>query len=615
MEKVTKCYSIVFFALAVANATIINVPDDQPTIQAGINTINDEDTVLVQPGTYAENINFIGKNIVVGSLFLTTQDTTYISQTIIDGDSIGTVVTFNGGEDTTSVLSGFTITNGFGTYGGGINCQTSSPTLSNLTIINNVADSYGGGINCYNSTPILRYLVVDSNKSNNSGGGINLNSSDAKLLSLTISRNYAINYAGGLDCYRSSPIITNVMISGNSSGNTGGGVAFSDSANAIMSNVSIISNTSESSGGGISMWKSAPVIEDVEISENVAEGGGGGVVLWSSSPTLINCIISGNTTDSEGGGISCGGDSLVIINSIIHGNSASSGAGIQAYQSYIEIHDSYFTNNFQEGGHGAGIYLKDSTTAIVSNTVISGNYAANGGGIHLYNNFSSSLFYNCTIVDNHTDVGGGGITVGQNSSPIFVNSIFWNDQETDVFTYNGGTVTIAYSDIQGGWTGEGNINLDPLFVDAATGDYHLTANSPCIDAGISFFVFEGDTLVDMSEDEYVGSAPDMGAFEYGASGGVDDDFSDVPEDFSLFQNYPNPFNPVTTISYELPKTGVVRLSIYNIKGQLVETLVNEQRSPGSYSATWYANDVSSGLYFYKLTTENQTITKKMLLLK
>ena len=85
--------------------------------------------------------------------------------------------------------------------------------------------------------------------------------------------------------------------------------------------------------------------------------------------------------------------------------------------------------------------------------------------------------------------------------------------------------------------------------------------------------------------------------------------------FTLTQNYPNPFNSITTISYQLPRTGVVRLSIYNIAGQLVETLVNEQKSPGSYSATWYANDVSSGLYFYKLTTENQTITKKILLLK
>ncbi len=65
------------------SATIINIPADQPTIQAGINVATDSDTILVQPGTYIENINFNGKNIIVASVFLTTQDTSYISQMII----------------------------------------------------------------------------------------------------------------------------------------------------------------------------------------------------------------------------------------------------------------------------------------------------------------------------------------------------------------------------------------------------------------------------------------------------------------------------------------------------------------------------------------------------
>ena len=592
-----------------------SVDNPYASIQWGIEMSLESDTVIVLPGAYVENINFIGKNIVVGSLFLTTQDTTYISQTIIDGDNIGTVVTFNGGEDTTSVLSGFTITNGLGTYGGGINCQNSSPTLSNLIITNNIADGYGGGINCYNSTPILRDLVVDSNTANNSGGGINLNRSSANLSLITISENYAINSAGGLDCYRSSPIITNVIIIGNNSGNNGGGVVFSHSADAIMSNVSVINNISESSGGGISMWKSSPLIEDVEISGNLAEGGGGGVVLWSSSPTLINCIISGNTTDSEGGGISCGGDSLVLINCVISGNSSGThgGSGIQAYNSYLEINNSHFINNFGEG-HGGGILLKDSTYAVVSNSVISGNSGYNGGGIHCQSNFSSSLFYNCTIVDNHTDVGGGGITVGQNSSPIFVNSIFWNDQETDVFPYNGGTVIIAYSDIQGGWEGEGNIDADPLFTAPTTADYTLQEGSPCIDAGTAFFVFESDTLVNLPDSSYNGNAPDMGAFEYG-SVSIVDIFASTPNEFRIFQNYPNPFNPVTTISYQVPELSFINLSIFNINGKLVSTLVNEKVQPGNYSVKWDAKDFSSGVYFYKLVAGKYSETGKAILLK
>ncbi len=80
--------------------------------------------MLVQPGTYVENsIDYNGKFITVASLFLTTQDTTYISSTIINGNNSGSVFRFESGEDSTSILTGFTITNGHALYGGGIFCN------------------------------------------------------------------------------------------------------------------------------------------------------------------------------------------------------------------------------------------------------------------------------------------------------------------------------------------------------------------------------------------------------------------------------------------------------------------------------------------------------------
>jgi hypothetical protein len=128
-------FSVFFFIVFVSflSSTIINIPEDYPTIQEGINASVDGDTVLVQPGTYYENINYNGKNITAASLFLTTQDTTYILQTVIDGDSVGTVVSFENGEDSTAILTGFTITNGFVSYygyGGGIYCDTESVQFS-----------------------------------------------------------------------------------------------------------------------------------------------------------------------------------------------------------------------------------------------------------------------------------------------------------------------------------------------------------------------------------------------------------------------------------------------------------------------------------------------------
>ena len=128
----------------------IRVPQDQPGIQAGINAATNGDTVLVADGTYYENINFKGKAITVASYFLMDGDTTHINNTIIDGSQpshadSGSVVYFVSGEDTSSVLCGFTITNGSGTMyvaysarvGGGIFCDNSGCTLLSNKIINN----------------------------------------------------------------------------------------------------------------------------------------------------------------------------------------------------------------------------------------------------------------------------------------------------------------------------------------------------------------------------------------------------------------------------------------------------------------------------------------------
>ena len=88
-----------------------------------------------------------------------------------------------------------------------------------------------------------------------------------------------------------------------------------------------------------------------------------------------------------------------------------------------------------------------------------------------------------------------------------------------------------------------------------------------------------------------------------------------PSKFALDQNYPDPFNPITTISYDIVDGGHVELSVYNLNGQLIETLVNTPMFPGYYSAIWNGDKVSSGLYICRLSVGNQTITQKMLLMK
>jgi parallel beta-helix repeat protein len=129
-------FSVSFFIVIISflSATIINVPGDQPTIQEGINVAVDGDTVLVHPSIYFENINFNGKNITVASLFLTTQDTIFISQTIIDGNQNENTVTFENQENHDSKLIGLSIINEFSNCYG-IKCHNASPIINNNYII------------------------------------------------------------------------------------------------------------------------------------------------------------------------------------------------------------------------------------------------------------------------------------------------------------------------------------------------------------------------------------------------------------------------------------------------------------------------------------------------
>jgi hypothetical protein len=234
-------YALILFCIGFTFATIINIPEQYETIQQGIDSSTNGDTVLVQPGTYIENINFNGHNITLSSLFLTTQDTSYISQTIIDGNQNGSVVTFENGENSTTVITGFTLSGGYATDwetgGGGITCQNNSnPSLLNLRIINNYS-YYGGGINCNNSNPSIIDVSITDNTAIVYGGGIYFGyDSNPFLSAVSISNNFAIDTGGGIYFDDdSNPFLSAVSISNNFAIDTGGGIYFDDDSNPVFS--------------------------------------------------------------------------------------------------------------------------------------------------------------------------------------------------------------------------------------------------------------------------------------------------------------------------------------------------------------------------------------------
>ena len=196
------------------------------TIQHGIAMAANGDTVLVHPGVYRENINFNGKNITVGSLFVTTGDEDYILQTVIDGNRNGHVVTFASGEAATAKLSGFTITNGYahgtshpGNSGGGVFCLNySSPTLTHLRVTFNEAVGEGGGLYFGHCSPTVQDVIVTNNLAGGGGGGIRYSDGSVSLENVVVTHNSARSDGAGIQFYHAEGTVKNALIADNSGG-------------------------------------------------------------------------------------------------------------------------------------------------------------------------------------------------------------------------------------------------------------------------------------------------------------------------------------------------------------------------------------------------------------
>lgn len=365
-----------------AGATVWHVHPDSAlsSIQAGIDSSSSADTVLVYPETYVENINFNGKDIVVGSLFLTTGDTSYISSTIIDGGWWGPVVTFENGEDSTALITGLLVRNGTAWQGGGIYCYSSSPSLANVAVSGNDASLRGGGISCYwNSNPDLTHVTISGNSAPE---------------------------GGGIYCYyNSGPSLTNVTISGNTA----------------------------DEGAGIYCYSSSPSLINVTIEGNAAGERGGGVMCHLSSPILTNATISTNSSPL-GGAICCGNSSPTIVNTIVAGNAGTYG-GILFYDSPdASITYGDFHNN--ENGDFFGAVPQD----VGAIDTINGN----GDSCDTYFNiFLDPMFVDTVAGDYHLQAGSPCVDAGDPDSPLDPDSTIadmgaFYYHQTGIWDENGG---------------------------------------------------------------------------------------------------------------------------------------------------------------------------------
>jgi hypothetical protein len=269
-------FSVCFFAPTLLASTI-NVPADQPTIQAAINVASNGDTVLVAPGTYTENINFLGKAITVES-------SKGAKVTTIDGGGISSVVTFSSNETLSSVLKGFTVTNGSATItadyqGGGIAIVSASPTIEDNIVENNLAEDAGGGIGINSGSPLVQGNTIRNNGQTIAdfgvgGGGISVSGKGSAQIIGNVIQNNSWNssgagFGGGISLNNSvSTLIENNIIEGNVAGTWGAGIyTYGNESHTVIVQNLITGNSAPEYDAGLYLNSSLALLANNTITD------------------------------------------------------------------------------------------------------------------------------------------------------------------------------------------------------------------------------------------------------------------------------------------------------------------------------------------------------------
>jgi len=501
-------------------------------LQAMINASDAGDEVWVAAGTYKpsaypsgcsgcstdRDFTFHLKNGVklyggfAGAETLLSQRNITANPTILSGDFNGddvvtgsgsTLSITNNGENAYHVAlsvsdAATTILDGFTVRGGNAN-GSSNITVESRTIFRN----YGGGMFNWNSLPSITNTTFTGNSANYGGGIYNPNSWPSITNTIFIG-NSATNRGGGMFNEASSPSITNTTFTGNSASNRGGGMD-----NDVSSN---------------------PTITNTIFTGNSASNGGGMHNNSSSNPTITNTIFTGNSAGNLGGGMRNFGSNPTITNTIFTGNSATFGGGMFNWNSYPSITNTTFTGN-SATNNGGGMYVRGdiaNRTLAITNSIFNGNSATNGGAI-AYDDTPAphtAVLTNCTFYNNTASGSGGVFFIDFWDSgrvpPVFANCILWNNSSSvgvssqGAFEFKNSLIQEAACPSNATCTSVLN-NQDPLFVNAAAGDFSLQIGSPAIHAGDNSLIPSGITTDITGADRIQGGTVDLGAYERGLS--------------------------------------------------------------------------------------------------
>jgi hypothetical protein len=268
-----------------------------------------------------------------------------------------------------------------------------------------------------------------------------------------------------------------------------------NASSPTVRNCVFTANTADGGGAMGNFFGSNPLVEGCTFTANSAAFTAGAVFHTTASPTYRNCAFDNNTAISFGGAMFIDLNSNPTIENCVLSNNSAPGAG----------------------SHGGALFMDRTSNPAMENCIFFGNSAERGGVMYL-DNSSAPQMVNCTLAANAASDIGGALFV-ESGSPTAVNCIFWDNTGGEIV---GGTPTVTFSDVQGGFAGAGNLDADPLFVNAAGGDLRLSSGSPCIEVGNNAApnlpptdLDGADRVVDGNLDAT--ATVDMGAYEFAVS--------------------------------------------------------------------------------------------------
>lgn len=376
----------------------------------------------------------------------------------------------------------------------------------------------------------------------------------------------------------------------------GGAVYCTGSSDVLIRHCTFLENYAADEGGALYLGAGSGVrVEETRFIDNEAYFSGGAIHCQASSPVIVNTLLEANQSSVFAGGI----------------------AAWDAAHFRLENVKILYCTAMAVGG----FYSVASNPVMVSCLVArnTSTYGAGGGGG--LTSASNARFINTTIADNTSGQGGGGVWLYASSTAEIVSGIIWNNQPDAIASLNGSTVNVSYTDIAGGWAGDGNLNLPPVFLGTEPDPYTLGELSPCIDGGKPDTTGLGLPELDLAGHPRIANERiDMGGYEYVSPGEVSpfDTWTTRPA-ASWFT--PNPSSGGTAITYSLPFATAVTLRVFDIGGRQVRILLDRvEQDARQHRVSWDGRGetgelVSSGTYVFLLTAGTDRVLGTVTLLR